>query len=275
MRRARLELLAESAGQPGFVRAAARFVDELGRASVAPADLTRALRAWAGDGPRRRYAEEVAAIYRGYRAGLEAAGLADRRAVCPARARRARPRPRRLGHDARCTVYGFDDFDRLQLDALELLANRCGVDVVASLPYEPGRRRVQDGRDHPSGAARERRARARAAARSTTTTRRIARGAAPRGAQPVRGRRAAPRRAGRAIRFHSAGGRRAEIELAARACSTCCGRAWSRATWRSCCAARASTRRCSSRSSAPTTSRSRSTGRCGSATPGWAPGCSR
>ena len=36
-------------------------------------------------------------------------------------------------------VYGFDDFDRLQLDALDTLANRCGVDVVASLPFERGR----------------------------------------------------------------------------------------------------------------------------------------
>ena len=36
-------------------------------------------------------------------------------------------------------VYGFDDFDPLQLDALDTLANRCGVDVVASLPFERGR----------------------------------------------------------------------------------------------------------------------------------------
>jgi ATP-dependent helicase/DNAse subunit B len=36
-------------------------------------------------------------------------------------------------------VYGFDDFDQLQLDALDTLANRCGVDVVASLPFERGR----------------------------------------------------------------------------------------------------------------------------------------
>ena len=41
-----------------------------------PARVTQALRKWAADGPRARYAEEVAAIYRGYRSGLEAAGLA-------------------------------------------------------------------------------------------------------------------------------------------------------------------------------------------------------
>src|ERR687893_3128929 len=79
VRRARLEVLSESASQPGFVRAAARFVTELGqvRPGVEPARFTRALRDWAGDGPRRAYAEEVAAVYRGYRAGLDAAGLLD------------------------------------------------------------------------------------------------------------------------------------------------------------------------------------------------------
>ena len=77
VRRARLELLAESAAQPGFVRAAAGFVAELERSMVEPARFTQALRAWAGEGPRRAYADEIAAIYRGYRDGLEAAGLAD------------------------------------------------------------------------------------------------------------------------------------------------------------------------------------------------------
>ena len=36
-------------------------------------------------------------------------------------------------------AYGFDDFTPLELDALETLAGRVGVDVVVSLPYEPGR----------------------------------------------------------------------------------------------------------------------------------------
>ena len=53
VRRAELAVLAESAAQPGFVHAAARFVTELGRSMVEPARLTRALRDWAGDGPRR------------------------------------------------------------------------------------------------------------------------------------------------------------------------------------------------------------------------------
>ena len=79
VRRADLHVLRESATQPGFVRAAARFVAELGRVrpAVEPARFTRALRDWAGDGPRRSYADEVAAVYRGYRAGLDATGMRD------------------------------------------------------------------------------------------------------------------------------------------------------------------------------------------------------
>ncbi len=36
-------------------------------------------------------------------------------------------------------VYGFDDFTRLELDALETVAVHCGADVAVSLPFEPGR----------------------------------------------------------------------------------------------------------------------------------------
>src|SRR4051794_29475031 len=66
--------LAESAPQPGFVGAGARFGAELGGAMVAPARFTSALRAWqAGDAPGGRYGEEIAGIYRQYQRGLDAA----------------------------------------------------------------------------------------------------------------------------------------------------------------------------------------------------------
>src|SRR5215218_517075 len=87
VRAAELTALAESAERPGFVRAATRFVAEIerslaersaaGPAMVEPARLTQALRAWAGDGPRRAYVDEIAEIYRRYRERLEAAGLVD------------------------------------------------------------------------------------------------------------------------------------------------------------------------------------------------------
>jgi ATP-dependent helicase/DNAse subunit B len=138
VRRARLELLAESAAQPGFVRAAAAFIGELGRAMVEPSRFTQALRAWAGDGPRRRYAEEVGALYRGYRQGLEAAGLADPELFSLRAVSALRLAPERWRRTP-LFVYGFDDFDALQLHALDTIANRCEADVTVSLPYERGR----------------------------------------------------------------------------------------------------------------------------------------
>ncbi len=127
------------------MRAAARFVAELGRALVEPPRFTRALRDWAGEGPRRAYAEEVAAIYRAYRDGLEAAGLVDAETFASGALRALAAAPAERGGAAAAWggtpvfVYGFDDFDRLQLEALETLANRCDADVAVSLPYERGR----------------------------------------------------------------------------------------------------------------------------------------
>jgi len=143
VRRARLEMLAESAAQPGFVRAAARFFAELGQiqGEVSSARLTRALRDWAADGPRRRYAEEIAAIYRAYRDGLENAGLLDEELYARGALDALRKGPARETPWGRSPVfaYGFDDFNGLQLDALETLSRHCDVDVTVSLPYEPGR----------------------------------------------------------------------------------------------------------------------------------------
>ncbi len=137
VRRAKLGVFAESASQPGFTRAAARFVTELGRARVDPPRLTSALRQWAGRGPRRAYADDVASVYAAYRKGLEAAGLADEELFGWRALDALRLNPMAWG-DTPLFVYGFDDFDRLQLDALESVAAH--ADVTVSLPYEPGRR---------------------------------------------------------------------------------------------------------------------------------------
>jgi ATP-dependent helicase/DNAse subunit B len=147
VRRARLDVLAESAAQPGFVRAAAHFFAELGRVrnEVGAARFTRALRDWAAEGPRRGYAEEVAALYRAYREALESAGLLDeelyaRGALDALRtARNGGPGGPTAWGRTPVFVYGFDDFDGLQLDALETLASHCDADVTVSLPYERGR----------------------------------------------------------------------------------------------------------------------------------------
>ena len=213
VRRARLDLLSKSAAQPGFVRAAARFVAELGRSMVEPARFTRALRDWAGDGPRRQYAEEVAAIYRGYRAGLDAAGLADPELFAWRALDALRLAPESWGATP-LFVYGFDDFNPLQRDALETIAGPCGADVSVSLPFEPGRAAFK--------------------AVASAHQELLAAGAREKALPPLEDHYAAESRAplhhverhlfeddsgqpcveaGDAIAFHVAGGQRAEIEL--------------------------------------------------------------
>ncbi len=148
VRAADLEALAESAERPGFVRAATRFVAEIersladrtaaGPAMVEPARLTQALRAWAGDGPRRRQVDEIAEIYRRYRERLDGAGLVDDELYAWSAISALRERPESWGTTP-VFAYGFDDFTPLELAALGALAGPVGVDVVVSLPWEAGR----------------------------------------------------------------------------------------------------------------------------------------
>ncbi len=138
VRRAGLRTIGESARRPGFARAAARFLAELGRAMVEPPRLRRALLAWAGDGPRRAYAEDLAAIYDAYRVVLAEVGLVDEEQFARRALDALRREPRRFGATP-VFAYGFDDFTRLELDALETLARQAEADVTVSLPFERGR----------------------------------------------------------------------------------------------------------------------------------------
>jgi ATP-dependent helicase/DNAse subunit B len=148
VRAAGLETMAESAQRPGFVRAATRFVGEVerslaersaeGPAMVEPARLTQALRAWAGDGPRRGYVDELAEIYRRYRERLDGAGLVDDELLAWQAVSALRERPESWGSTP-VFVYGFDDFTPLELAALAALAGLAGADVVVSLPWQAGR----------------------------------------------------------------------------------------------------------------------------------------
>ena len=212
--RADLSVLAESAAQPGFVRAAARFVAELGRARVDPGRFTQALRAWAGDGPRRRYAEEVAAIYGGYRRALEQADLVDPELFAWRALDGLRLDPDHWGATP-VFVYGFDDFTELELDALETLATHCGAYVCVSLPFEPGReafRATAGVHARLSEIATDRTELAAVddhyAPGSRAALHQVERGLFESDPPP-------PVEAGDAIAFHSAGGARAEVELAA------------------------------------------------------------
>jgi ATP-dependent helicase/DNAse subunit B len=138
VRAADLTALAASAERPGFTRAATRLVAELERSLIAPPRFARALSDWAGDGPRGAFARELAAIYRGYRNGMDAARLASEELAAWRAADALREHPDRWGRTP-VFVYGFDDFTELELDAIETLATRAEAEVVVSLPYERGR----------------------------------------------------------------------------------------------------------------------------------------
>ena len=133
-----LRVLRGSAESPGFALAAARFVAELERSMIEPARLRKALEDWAGDGPRRGYASEIASLYEGYRRRVDAAGAVTRDLFAWRALDALRAHPSRWGASP-LFVYGFDDFTPQELALLELLATGAGVDVTVSLPYESGR----------------------------------------------------------------------------------------------------------------------------------------
>ncbi len=133
--RARLRALRGSSRQPGFARAALRFVRELERSMVEPEELDGALRRWAG---RPGHAREATAIYRGYREALEEAGLLDEELFAWSALEALRERPDRFGATP-VFVYGFDDFTPLERETLEALASRAAAPVTVSLPYERAR----------------------------------------------------------------------------------------------------------------------------------------
>lgn len=136
---AELDVLAGAARAPGFARALARLVAELEARRVEPGRFTSALRAWAPSRTRRRvYADELAALYRGYRQRLDRLGLLDAELHAARALDALRLAPERWGATP-VLCYGFDDLEPLQLDAIETLAHRVDAPVTLSLPGEPGR----------------------------------------------------------------------------------------------------------------------------------------
>ena len=138
IRSTRLDALAAVAERPGFARAAGRFFAELGRSLVEPPRLWQALRQWAGDGPRRQYAEEVGALYAAYWDALEIAKLVDEPLFARQTLDALKAEPAGWGQTP-VFAYGFDDFTPLELELLELIAGPANADVTVSLPYEPDR----------------------------------------------------------------------------------------------------------------------------------------
>ena len=134
----RLEVLARSAGAPGFVAAAGALFAELGRSLVGPARFAQALRDWP-EAPA--HAGELAAMFSAYHRRLERLGSVDGEGLARAALDALRERPAAWG--ARPVfLYGFDDLTALQRDAVETLARH--ADVCVALAYEPGRAAFAD-----------------------------------------------------------------------------------------------------------------------------------
>lgn len=211
VRSADLEVLAASAERPGFARAAERFVAELENSMVEPPRFIRALRDWAGDGPRRRYADEVGELYRRYREGLDAAGLVDSDLYAWRALEALSAEPGSWGATP-VFFYGFDDFTPLEREALRVLADRAGADVTVSLPYEPGREafRATASLREELVAMGAQVTHLDAVADHYAEPSRPALHALERGLFETVGGRADP---GPAVRVHVAGGERAELEL--------------------------------------------------------------
>jgi ATP-dependent helicase/DNAse subunit B len=132
-----LDVLRRSAATAGFPAALVRLASELEQGRVDPARFTSALRAWAAGTSRADYAEELAALYSGYRRVLEATGRTDDDLRLAAAVDALREDPGRWG--ARPVfVYGFDDLRPLQREAIAVLA-ATGAEVTVSLTFEAGR----------------------------------------------------------------------------------------------------------------------------------------
>ncbi|HEX4035702.1 MAG TPA: PD-(D/E)XK nuclease family protein [Solirubrobacteraceae bacterium] len=137
--RAHLDVLAAASQSPGFAGSLAGFFAEVEARRATPARFTVALRAWAPPGSRRAaYAEELAELYFGYRGTLERLGRLDQELLAAAALDALRLAPERWGRTP-VFIYGFDDLEPIQLDAVETLATHVGADVTISLPGEAGR----------------------------------------------------------------------------------------------------------------------------------------
>ena len=118
----RLEALAASAATPGFVQALLRLVSELEEQRIEPGRWWAAMRAWGEREPARAvYAEELARLYGAYRDGLRAIERRDRVLHDQAALDALRVEPARWGATP-VLLYGFDDLQPLQRDAIETLA---------------------------------------------------------------------------------------------------------------------------------------------------------
>ncbi len=112
---------------PGYTIVAENLIAELERALITPERFARAL---PGD--------EASELYVQYARELERIGRLDQDLYAWRAIDALRANPGAWGHTP-VFFYGFDDFSGIERDAIETLCRVVGVEVTASLTFEPGR----------------------------------------------------------------------------------------------------------------------------------------
>ena len=136
----RFDVIDRSARSNGFASAAWGLISELQRALVPPERFSDVLRSWAARDPRRRrYAQDLAALYDAYAGELHRLGRVDGDLYAWRSVDALAAAPTAWGAAAPVFVYGFDDLTPAERYALETLSGPAGAQVVVSLTWEPGR----------------------------------------------------------------------------------------------------------------------------------------
>jgi ATP-dependent helicase/DNAse subunit B len=134
-----LQAMRAAAATGGFARALTHLAGELEAQRVQPPRLIAALRGWEPpETARGAYAQELGALYRGYRKALERAGRDDPEMYAVRALDALRGEPSRWAATP-VFFYGFDDLTTVQLDVIETLAVVVDAPVSLSLAYEAGR----------------------------------------------------------------------------------------------------------------------------------------
>jgi ATP-dependent helicase/DNAse subunit B len=123
----------------GSASALTRLVAELQIERVSPARLRAALRALVAVEPAQAdHAEQLGELFEQYHATLSRMRRGDPEVRAVGALDRLRGTPA-LWRERPVLLYGFDDFDRLQLDVIETLGAVIDAPLTVSLTHEPGR----------------------------------------------------------------------------------------------------------------------------------------
>jgi ATP-dependent helicase/DNAse subunit B len=131
----RLRTLGAAAATDGFPAALARLGSEISAARCDPARFALAMAIWGRAEGRRDFAADLATLNGAYAARLERLGAPEPEAHAWVVLDALRRRPQAWGTTP-VFFYGFDDFTRVQLDAVETLSEHVGASLVVSLPFE-------------------------------------------------------------------------------------------------------------------------------------------